>query len=60
MFDFLYNFLMDRIGRDMTYEIKNFLRNSPRIGHTIRSHNVNTEDENSILGKRVRHRKYTI
>lgn len=57
MFITLYNFLVEKLGVNMTYEIKDFLRNSPPIERKVIK---NDEDEESVLMKRVRHRKYTI
>ena len=56
MFITLYNFLVERLGVNMTYEIKDFLRNSPPIERKV----IRNDDEDSVLMKRVRHRKYTI
>jgi len=58
MLTFLYNFLVEQLGVNMTYEIKDFIRNSPVPRKALKQESK--DDIDSVLRKRVRHRKYTI
>ncbi len=59
MLNFLYNFLVEKVGVNMTYEIKENL-GSPSIYENKKVKEVTTKDEDSVLRSRVRHRKYSI